>query len=74
MDLLDMESMVRTFQQTRASNRKNGIIPQDFRVGELLIRKILLGSPNSGKICKTPPTWVRQDTERPPVDNLWNPA
>ena len=51
---------VNQFKAARAEHRKQGSMPKEFRVGELFIRKILLGSPNSSKLAKTPPTWIRQ--------------
>ena len=58
--MLDAQMRVKQFKESRADHRKQGSLPKEFRVGELFIRKILLGSPNSNKLAKTPPTWVRQ--------------
>ena len=53
---------VNQFKKAREEHRKQGSMPKEFRVGELFIRKILLGSPNSGKLAKTPPSWIRQES------------
>lgn len=58
--LLDAQMRVNQFKAARADHRQQGSMPKEFRVGELFIRKILLGSPNSSKLAKTPPSWIRQ--------------
>ena len=57
--MLDAEERVRGFKAARAEHRAQGAVPPEFRIGELYIRKILLGSPNSARLSKTAPSWVR---------------
>ena len=56
-NMVQQEEEKRKFAQDMM--RDQGIIPSQFRVGELRVRQILLGDPKSPETAKVAPTWSR---------------